>query len=100
MSTQRRRVNCACYGCESYGADCGKQHAVEVVNHNASCKTTIRLLRDEECVGELCMDWDERDALATALAGRLPCVMCGVQHCLICGKSKVGSAHPEYCTCP
>ena len=66
MSQRRRRVKCDCPGCEDYGLDCGKQHAVEVVDYNTSCKTAIRLLRDEEVVGELWFDWNERDALVKA----------------------------------
>ena len=69
MSTQRRRVNCKCYGCCSYGADCGEQHAVEVIDHNTSCMTTIRILRNEKCIGKLTFAWEERDALLAALRG-------------------------------
>jgi hypothetical protein len=50
-------------------------------------------------------DWSNVAALAwniaaAALAGGKPCIMCGVRHCLICGRSRVGTAHPEHCTCP
>ena len=70
MSTNTRSVKVPCSDtCGKWGAPCGREHFVEVIDHNTTCQTTIRLLTGRTVEQTMIMDWDERRALTELLAG-------------------------------
>ncbi len=69
MSTQlhRERIPCGTV-CRPYGEACGREHFIEVVDHNTTCQTTIRKITDGKVEQQMIFEWwPEMEALTRLL---------------------------------